>query len=186
MTVETGPYAGTPPARGTRWGRVAPTPARFKTDPPPPASGPDSGERMELVIPLARSADFPVGIYEAAARLVMPGETQPRSSNRLGFTLAPSISNLPQNVVRNGDGDALVSIDFTPELRPGQRATLLVGQQEVLPQSFAAPTASLDFLIVDAEPGDYLIRLRIDGIDSPIVDYASTPPTLFNQRLTIT
>lgn len=159
---------------------------RFDIDEALAASGPDSGERMELVIPLARSADFPVGVYEAAASLVMPDETLSRSSNRLGFTLAPNISNLPQNVARNGDGDALVSIDFTPELRAGQRASLLVGQQEVLPQSFSAPASTLDFLIVDAEPGEYLIRLRIDGIDSPIVDYASTPPSFFNQRLTIT
>jgi hypothetical protein len=160
--------------------------ARFVIEEALPASGAAASDHMQLVIPLARAADFPVGVYDASARLVRPGETLPRSSNRLAFTLAPQITNLPQTIARDGAGDALVSIDFTPELRPGQRATLLVGQREVVPQSFAAPTASLDFLLEAAEAGDYLIRLRIDSIDSPIVDYATTPPTFFNQRLTLT
>lgn len=159
---------------------------RFEVDEILPASGANLGERMELVIPEARAADFPVGVYEVNARLVRPGESQVRESNHLAFTLAPNITNLPQNVARDGGGDAQVSIDFTPELRPGQRATLLIGQQEVAPQSFSAPATSLDFLIEDAEAGDYLVRLRIDGIDSPIVDRSSTPPSFLDQRLTIT
>lgn len=150
------------------------------------ASGANVAEQMELLIPLARAADFPVGVYEAGARLIRPGESIARESNRLAFTLAPDITNLPQNVARDGDGDALVSIDFTPELRAGQRATLLVGQRELEAQSFTPPTASLDFLIENAEVGEHLVRLRIDGIDSPIVDRTSTPPTFLNQRLTIT
>jgi len=150
------------------------------------ASGANLGERMELVIPVARAADFPVGVYEANARLVRPGESSARESNRLAFTLAPDITNLPQNVARDGDGDALVTIEFTPQLRAGQRATLLLGQREVPPQSFTAPTDSLDFLIEQAEVGEHLVRLRIDGVDSPIVDHASTPPTFLDLRLTIT
>ncbi|WP_068827052.1 DUF4255 domain-containing protein [Pseudomonas sp. BMS12] len=150
------------------------------------ASGANSGASMELLIPVARAADFPVGIYEASARLVRSGESSARESNRLAFTLAPDITNLPQNLARDDDGDVLISIDFTPELRAGQRVSLLVGQREVLPQSFAAPTATLDFLIEQAEVGEHLLRLRIDGIDSPIVDHSSTPPTFLNQRLTIT
>ena len=79
-----------------------------------------------------------------------------------------------------------MTIEFTPELRAGQRATLLVGQREVPAQSFAAPTDTLDFLIEQADVGEHLVRLRIDGVDSPIVDYSSTPPTFLDLRLTIT
>jgi len=150
------------------------------------ASGANLGASMELVIPVDRAADFPVGVYEALGRMTRPTESQLRETNRLGFTLAPDITNLPQSIPRNGDGDVLVSITFTPQLRPGQRATLLVGEQEITPQAFAAPTGSLDFLIVDAEIGDYLVRLRIDGIDSPIVNRSTTPPTFLDQQLTIT
>ncbi|TLF52864.1 DUF4255 domain-containing protein [Halomonas urmiana] len=159
---------------------------RFAVDEVLAAGGPNLGERMELVIPQARAAEFPVGVYTAQARLVMPGQGEPRDSNRLAFALAPDIGNLPQAVARDGNGDALVSIAFTPELRAGQRASLFVGQREIEPQGVAAPTATLDFLIEDAEPGEHLVRLRIDGIDSPIVNRGATPPVFLNRRLTIT
>ncbi|UUC53247.1 DUF4255 domain-containing protein [Pseudomonas citronellolis] len=159
---------------------------RFELDEILPASGANLGDSLGLLIPAARAADFPVGVYAACARLVRPGESQPRESNQLAFTLAPEITNLPQNLARDGDGSVLLNIAFTPELRPGQRASLLLGQREVAPQAFAAPTASLDFLIENAEAGEHLVRLRIDGIDSPIVDYAQTPPRFLDQRLTLT
>ncbi|WP_449433115.1 DUF4255 domain-containing protein [Pseudomonas putida] len=150
------------------------------------ASGANLGASMELVIPESRAAEFPVGVYEAFGRVVPPGESNVRETNHLGFTLAPNITNLPQSIARNGDGNVLVTITFTPQLRPGQRATLLLGQQEIVPKSIAAPTASLDFLVVAPDIGDYPVRLRIDGIDSPIVDRSATPATFLDRKLTIT
>jgi hypothetical protein len=51
------------------------------------------------------------------------------------------------------------------------------------------PTTSLDFVINNAPvtpvPG-FLARLRIDGIESPIIDRAAVPPVFFNQRVIIT
>jgi hypothetical protein len=38
---------------------------------------------------------------------------------------------------------------------------------------------------VEAAPG-HLVRLRIDGIDSPIIDRAATPPVFLNKRIVIT
>jgi len=49
-----------------------------------------------------------------------------------------------------------------------------------------APAATLDFVIANAPVGDHLARLRIDGIDSPIIDRAAEPPVFFNQRINIT
>ena len=47
-------------------------------------------------------------------------------------------------------------------------------------------TPTLDFVIDDAEAGSFLARLRIDGIDSPIVDRSTTPPSFFDFTVTIT
>jgi hypothetical protein len=160
--------------------------SRFNVNETLAASGADLGASMELVIPAGRAADFPVGVYEVFSRVVPPGENHARETNHLGLTLAPNITNLPQSIARNGDGDVLVNIKFTPQLRPGQRATLLLGQQEIVPKSFAAPTASLSFLIVAPDIGDYPVRLRIDGIDSPIVDRSSMPASFLDRQLTIT
>jgi hypothetical protein len=40
----------------------------------------------------------------------------------------------------------------------------------------AGPTESLRFRAADVAPGDYFIRLRIDGVDSLLIDRSVTPP----------
>lgn len=159
---------------------------RFGVDETVNASGPDAADRMVLVIPAARAGDFPVGIYDITASVVQPGETPARASNRLACIIAPNITNLPQTVARDVSGDAQISIDFTPALRAGQTVTLLLGQQEIAPESFVAPVASLNFIARNAQAGAPLARLRIDGFDSPVANRAATPPVFYNHRITIT
>jgi len=150
------------------------------------ASNASVGGLLQFVIPAARAADFPVGVYQVAARLVRPGETAARDSNRMALVLAPHILGLPMNVPRDAGGTASFSISFQPQLRAGQSVSLLLGQQEFAPQAFTAPVGTLDFVIANAPLGDHLARLRIDGIDSPIIDRAAEPPVFFNQRINIT
>lgn len=158
---------------------------RFDIDEVLPASGPNAADRMVLVIPAARANDFPVGVYDVTGRMIRPGDVDPRASNRLACIIAPNITNLPQAVVRDGNDDAHITLTFTPAVQPGQAVSLLIGQVEVAPESFVAPTTTLDFVVEDAEAGAPLARLRIDGIDSPVADRSTTPPTFFNHRVTI-
>lgn len=150
------------------------------------ASNASAADLMQFVIPAARAADFPVGVYQVAARLVRPGETDARETNRMAMLLAPHILGLPLNVVRDGAGTANFSINFLPQLRAGQKVSLFLGQQEIAPQAFVAPTATLNFIVTNAAVGEHLARLRIDGIDSPIIDRDAQPPVFFNQRIDIT
>jgi hypothetical protein len=76
-------------------------------------------------------------------------------------------------------------------LRAGQRAVLVLGQDEYLPQGSGSPASSLSFVIPNAPvapaPG-LLARLRIDEIESPIIDLSQEPPvtpTFLNQRVVI-
>ena len=150
------------------------------------ASNASVGGLLQFILPAASAADFPVGVYQVAARLVRPGETAARDSNRMALVLAPQILGLPMNVARDAGGTASFSIGFQPQLRAGQSVALLLGQQEFAPEAFAAPVGTLDFVIANAPVGDHLARLRIDGIDSPIIDRAAEPPVFFNQRISIT
>ena len=159
---------------------------RFDIDETIAASGSSAADHMNLLIPPARAADFPVGIYDITASVVMPGESQPRMSNRLATVIAPRITNLPMNVVRDGSGDAHIALNFTPALRPGQTVSLLLGSEGIRPEAFVAPTTTLTFIARNAAVGAPLARLRIDGVDSPIVDRSTTPPTFFDLRVTIT
>ena len=159
---------------------------RFSVDALLPASGPNAADRMVFVMPSSGAADFPVGVYDVTGRVLRPGDTAARDTNRLACIVAPNITNLPQAVARDADGDAHITLTFTPALRPGQTVSLLIGPAEVAPESFVAPTTALDFIVEDADVGAALARLRIDGIDSPVADRSTTPPTFFNHRITIT
>jgi hypothetical protein len=37
-----------------------------------------------------------------------------------------------------------------------------------------------------AAAGEFLLRVRVDGIDSPIIDRSAVPPAFYNYRVTIT
>lgn len=158
---------------------------RFEVDELLAADGTSAADNMTFTIPAARANDFPVGVYEVTALLVPPGETDARETNRMACIIAPNITNLPQAVARDGNGDAAVNLIFTPALRAGQTVSLLLGQTEIAPVTIAAPATSLDFVAVDAEAGAPLARLRIDGIDSPVADRSQEPPVFFDYRITI-
>ena len=144
-----------------------------------PAQPPARPAATTAAISLAgQAAALPVGVYQLTLQATRPDLlNQPRrmDSNRLALALAPRITNLPQTVARAGDGSATVTVNFTPELRTGQRATLVLGSDEVLPQTAGATPTSLQFHMPDAAPGTYLARLRVDGIESPIVDMNLLP-----------
>jgi hypothetical protein len=154
---------------------------------PPPASGADG--LVEFTLAQAQAANLPVGVYRIGARLLRSGETTARETNRLALTLAPQMTNLPLNIARDGSGTATFTIQFVPMLGAGQSAVLVLGQEEFLPQGLGSPPTELNFVIPNAPVGSHPARLRIDGIDSPIIDLSADPPatpTFLNQRVVIT
>jgi len=144
---------------------------------PPPSPPADPDKRMEFSL-AGQDSTLPVGVYRIAARLVRPGESAPRETNRIAFTLAPRITNLPQTIKRDDvDGSASLTIEFTPTLRDGQQAVLVIDTTEYLPQNGpGSPPTGLSFDIPDAPIGTHLVRLRIDGIESPIIDLSAEKP----------
>jgi hypothetical protein len=158
---------------------------RFSVDEALDVPDSDAESAIPFTIPTTAAGDFPVGVYRVAARLVRPTESEARETNRLAMTLAPHITGLPLVVVRDGAGTAAFSVDFHPALRAGQSALLILGQQSYAPEPFTPPVTTLDFAIPDAPVGDHLARLRIDGIESPIIDRAATPPVFLPQRIEI-
>jgi hypothetical protein len=159
---------------------------RFEVEQSIAAMGTGGAALIQFSIPAAQAASFPVGVWRVGARVVRPGETEPRETNRLALTLAPDITGLPMSVVRDGNGTASFTLNFLPALRAGQRAVLVLGQQEFAPQAYVPPVTALNFVIEDAPVGSHLARLRIDGIDSPIIDRAAKPPVFLDRRITIT
>jgi hypothetical protein len=132
-------------------------------------------------------ADLPAGTYALTALVQRPGEAFRRSSNLLSLTILPEITTaLPLSVARDGAGVATVNLACRPEIRLHQRAALVVGALEVLAGPHPASTPVLTFTIADAPVGTHLARLRVDGIDSLIVDRTADPPVFLDRRITIT
>jgi hypothetical protein len=159
---------------------------RFQIDEALAADAASSPVKLLFSIPPARAADFPAGIYRVGARVQLGGESAPRTSNQLPLALAPLLTTLPATpVVRDGAGTASFSIGFTPAVRTGQAVRLMLGANEFAPQSFADGATTLAFVIPHAPVGHHLARLRIDGIDSPILDPSQTPPVFLDKRIEI-
>jgi hypothetical protein len=88
--------------------------------------------------------------------------------------------------VKRVKGDATLNLTCTPDVLPEQRAALLLGSQEVISSDHPKQENQLTFIVAAATPGDYFVRLRVDGVDSLLVNRAVTPP-LFDatQKVTI-
>ena len=76
----------------------------------------------------------------------------------------------------DGSDTATLTITCSPQIRPEQRASLLLGDREVLAEAHAVQTDILTFIVEDAPEGSRFIRLRVDGVDSLLVNRSETPP----------
>jgi hypothetical protein len=141
---------------------------------------------VRFTLPIQPAA-LAVGTYGLRVLVERPGETSRRESNELSLTIAPDITTaLPISVARDAQDDATVTLGFRPQVRPHQRASLVFGSREIAAPPQPAATGTLTFQIDDAPLGDHLVRLRIDGIDSLLVDRTKTPPVFLDRVVTIT
>jgi hypothetical protein len=112
-------------------------------------------------------ANWLSGIYTLAVVVRRPN-LPPWATNDLPFALAPQVTSVtPLTAPR---GDVTLTLTCTPPVRANQRVTLLWGDREIPPVSL---TPTLSFRIANAQPGDYVIRLRVDRVDSLPINFAS-------------
>ncbi len=151
-----------------------------------PVSSGNTATRLETALPNT-PATLPAGLYTVALLVQRPGEGFRRTTNELTLALAPQITTaLPATFARDGNGEATITLAVQPEVQPTQRAALLLGDLEITAQPRATQTNTLSFLVRGATAGTYLVRLRIDGVDSVLVNREVTPPEFFNHRVTVT
>jgi hypothetical protein len=132
-------------------------------------------------------AQLPVATYALRALVQRPNETERRESNQQALTILPRITTaLPMTVARDGQGDVTITLQCSPQVRPHQRLSLILGAREVLAEPHAAPTDTLTFTVRGAGAGSFLVRLRVDGIESLIVDRTKSPPAFLDRRIVVT
>jgi hypothetical protein len=58
-----------------------------------------------------------------------------------------------------------------------QAVFLLLGDRQIaLDAAVVLPSGNLSFVVADAQPGGYFIRVRVDGVDSLLVNRSSAVP----------
>ncbi|MEM1130362.1 MAG: DUF4255 domain-containing protein [Pseudomonadota bacterium] len=112
-----------------------------------------------------------IGSYFVEARFPQGGGREV-ISNTLPIALAPAISASASTL-----GTSTVTVECLPPIRPGQSVAILVGTQMEVIASPEDPTvqveADFDGLVAGQEVP---VRLRVDGIDSPIIDRSGARP----------
>jgi len=103
-------------------------------------------------------------------------------SNVAAFVLTPVISTAgPISVAR----DATLTLSVAPPISRAQQVAILLNSLEiaiVARPPGSAPVTSLDFAIPKTFPtGTYLLRLRVDGAESPLVVETDPSKPTFNQ-----
>jgi hypothetical protein len=144
-------------------------------DPIPVA--PTNNNATEVVFTVPNT--LPAGAVSVAIGLTATGLPE-IMTNAVSLPLAPKITTqLPTSVA--GTGKLVITCE--PPVRPGQQALLLLAEHGVAADAFTATTASLTFEPRNVPTGAYLTRLRVDGVDSQLVDRTVTPPVFDRTQL---
>ncbi len=105
-------------------------------------------------------------------------------SNVAAFILAPQITSpSPMNTSRGGT----LALTFNPPVARTQRVSLLVGDREIILPARSpgsVPVNTLNFPIpTDIPTGTNLVRLRVDGAESPLTVDTNPASATFNQYI---
>lgn len=138
---------------------------------------------MSATIP-NQPSNWPAGFYTVMVLVQKPSETYRRSTNQLAVALAPAMTITPQSAPAGNITYTVVSV---PDVWPPQDVSLLLGGQEIPADAHAAQTDTLTFEAAGVATGSYFVRLRVDGVDSLLVNRAVKPPVFDpTQAVTVT
>lgn len=148
------------------------------------APAPGATDTTVAVVVPAAPATWPAGLYTVQVLVQRPNDTQRRASNGIGIAVAPSMTIAPLSAPA---GDITWTVACSPDVLPEQRVVLLLGDREIAVAPFTSPTGTLTFAAASVPAGQYWVRLRVDGIDSLLVDRSATPPVFdATQQVTVT
>ena len=131
----------------------------------------------QVTVQLPDPPQLPAGIATIAATFDAPmdqvGGAGPATgtSNAVPVALAPKlVSNAPLTAQLAHNGPTTVTVNCSPAVQPQQTIGLIVGSQLVTSEPVQAAGSQLSFSLQGFTAGTYLLRLRIDSVDSiPVV-----------------
>jgi hypothetical protein len=139
---------------------------------------------LQFTPPLLNApGELAAGIYDLSAQV--PVATGPTTTNSVPFAIAPSIDTWAPGTLPSGNTS--VTVPCSPFVRPGQQVLLVIGNQLTAADPFSAPTNTPSFTYPNLQPTNGLVRarLRVDGIESRIVDRTVTPPVFAGPQVQV-
>jgi hypothetical protein len=124
------------------------------------------------------------GIYDLSVQA--PTATGPTSTNSLPFAIRPSIDTwAPGGPIASGK--RTLTVPCSPFLRPGQEVFLMIGDQLAVADAFTTPTNSPSFTYPNLKPTGVPVpaRIRVDGIESRVVDRTKSPPLFMGPQVQV-
>jgi hypothetical protein len=127
---------------------------------------------------------WPAGLYAVSVVISRPSEPI-RTTNAVPLAIAPRLTQVSASGL---DSQHLSTITATldPQVWPGQRVSLLIAGREyaALPPKVKTSTVQVHVPVVSKET--YVVRVRVDGVDTHAVNYGSqTPEFEQGQKVTI-
>jgi hypothetical protein len=113
-------------------------------------------------------------------------------TNAVPLSIAPRITSaMPMNVALDPQGAAQIALTCEPAVLAGQPVFLVIGSRAVAENRAATGTpvtgSALAFAAEHQQPGSYVMRLRVGGVDSLVVDRSQVPPVFdATQSVTVT
>jgi len=145
------------------------------------------GTAKEIKVRLPDEPDaWLAGFYTISAVISKAGQ-QDRTTNEIPVAVAPRIITITVGAMSPPAVRGYVAtVTCSPEVMPEQNAALLLNDREFPAESRPTRTGTLSFRLSDILDGEYFVRLRIDGVDSLLVDRSVTPPVFdVSQKVTI-
>ena len=136
--------------------------------------------------PQPNPTDLPAGVYLLNAQVTSGSDVL--QTNGVPLAIAPKIDPSWAPGTLASGANVTVTVPCAPYLRPSQLVSLVIGSQEAPADAFTAPTNAPSFTFVALEPTGTAVpvRLRVDGLDSPIVDRTKTPPVFSSPSVQVT
>ena len=139
-----------------------------------------SGTELAVVLPDATAAvdTWVAGVHDVSLVSQLPGLPL-LVSNVRSVGIGPTVTVSPTNAPA---GDVDLTVTCSPRIKEGQEVAVVVGAgsphaaASVVTPADATEPSVVTVTIPDVSAGTYVVRLRVDGVDSDPVRYVGSPP----------
>lgn len=160
---------------------------------------PGNYTNTQIAVPLPEGAgQCPAGVCTLS--LLITRQDSPNAlhlSNEYSVSIAPSMQTINDSPIQSADelpvvqlqrvhpddllGDLTLDLTCTPPVLPEQRTSLILGAKAIPAEPHTEPTNALRFIAHNVSAGTFRLRLRVDGVDSLLIDRSDERQPRFDE-----